>query len=134
MAKRVQPRDCERSRRSGKKEGGNRERGRFSERSERTGKRKRRGENETYPDINLLVQSLTRMNIEQFRSSVRHGGVFGCDVLLCESFLTSSDVDSSRETGSEIHKDGSLAVVGDHDVAERRKVKEKRGREGGELW
>lgn len=79
------------------------------------------------PDVNLLVESLARRRFKEFWSSVGHGGVFGGEILLEEGFLAGTDVDAGGETGAEIHEDGRLAVVGDHDVAERREERRRQG-------
>lgn len=66
-----------------------------------------------YPYIDLLVERFACLDIEQFGSAVRHGGVFASDVLLeqrllsCVHFNTSS-VRISEGAGSSILDRNSL--------------------------
>jgi len=57
-----------------------------------------------HPDVNLLIQSLSRLDIKEFWGSVRHGRVLARDILLeksllpCLDFYTGSSVSRSRHS------------------------------------
>jgi hypothetical protein len=69
----------------------------------------------TYPNIDLFVQHLARLDVKQFRCSIRHGGMLASDILLQQRLLPRLYIDS----GSTI----SLEAAGIYLIVEPKSIK-----------
>ncbi|RBQ97994.1 hypothetical protein VDGD_20141 [Verticillium dahliae] len=69
------------------------------------------------PDVDLCVDDGAGLDVEELGGAVGHGRVLGGRVLGLQGQGRRRDGQRARGEGAEVHEDGRVARVGDHDVA-----------------